>query len=175
MKNFSIIVAMDEENGIGKQGDLAWRLSADLKHFKEVTMAVTKPGHQNAVIMGRKTWDSLPVKFRPLPGRLNVVLSSNSDLQLPSEVLVFSSIDEALMKLSSLSLIDKIYVMGGAQIYAQSIHHPACQGLYVTHVNGDFDCDVFFPEIPEAFSKIEESPLMQEAAISFQFTQYQRA
>ncbi|MDE2222506.1 MAG: dihydrofolate reductase, partial [Candidatus Omnitrophica bacterium] len=73
MKNFSIVVAFDSTYGIGKDGRLPWRLAADLKRFKEITMedGAARP---NAVIMGRKTWESIPDRFRPLPGRVNVIL-----------------------------------------------------------------------------------------------------
>ena len=85
MIKFSLVVAMDEERGIGKQGTLAWRLPADLKHFKEITTEVKDMKKQNAVIMGRKTWESLPEKFRPLPQRLNIVVTTQ-----PNYVLLIS-------------------------------------------------------------------------------------
>ena len=85
---FSLIVAMDSQNGIGKNGQLPWHLPADLKHFKEITCTVRDPKKQNVVLMGRKTWDSIPEKFRPLPGRINVVLTRHPDLKFPLGVLV---------------------------------------------------------------------------------------
>src|SRR5271169_1690094 len=100
MKPFSIIVAFDSQYGIGKKGGLAWKLPLDLKHFKEITTTVADPAKKNAVIMGRKTWESLPPKFQPLPGRVNLVLSKEGGINLPSEVLSSQSLDEALKKLS---------------------------------------------------------------------------
>lgn len=175
MKTFTIIVALDEENGIGKNGGLAWHISGDLKSFKTLTTAVKAPGMRNAVIMGRKTWDSLPEKFRPLPARLNVVLSKNADIDLPQGVLSFTGLDEALNDLVSDNTIDKVFVMGGAQVYAQAISHPACEGLHVTHVQGDFDCDVFFPEIPDIFEQKESSLPLNEGERSYYFAYYGRA
>ena len=90
MKPFSIIVAFDSQYGIGKNGQLPWSLPSDLKHFKEITTAVTDPAKKNAVIMGRKTWESLPEKFRPLPGRVNMVLSQRGELKSAFRGSLFS-------------------------------------------------------------------------------------
>jgi len=173
MKPFSIIVAFDSGYGIGKSGNLAWSLSADLKHFKEITMAVTDPAKKNALIMGRKTWESLPAKFRPLPGRANMVLSKNGLLSLPEGVLSAPSLDEALDQLT-LPLIENIFVIGGAQIYADAIRHPLCQKLFVTHVQGTYDCDTFFPPISQQFFPISASESLKEGDISFHFSNYLR-
>lgn len=173
MKPFSIIVAFDSQYGIGKKGQLPWHLALDLKHFKEITTAVTNPAKKNAVIMGRKTWESLPQKFRPLPERVNLVLSKEGKLSLPSEVLCSQSLDDALSRLSSPN-IENVFVIGGAQIYALAIAHPLCQKLYVTHVQGEHGCDAFFPPISRQFFPISASPQYQEKGISFQFSDYLR-
>ena len=173
MKPFSIIVAFDSQYGIGKKGQLPWHLALDLKHFKEITTAVTDPAKKNAVIMGRKTWESLLAQFRPLPGRVNLVLSKEGKLSLPSEVLCSQSLDNALNLLSS-SNIENVFVIGGAQIYAHAIAHPLCQKLYVTHVQGEYDCDVFFPLISRQFFPISASEHYQEDGIAFHFSDYLR-
>jgi dihydrofolate reductase / thymidylate synthase len=173
MKPFSIIVAFDSQYGIGKKGKLAWGLSLDLKHFKEITTAVTSPDKKNALIMGRKTWDSLPDKFRPLPGRVNMVLSKKGAFNLPSGVLSSGSLDEALNQLT-LAVIDNIFVIGGQQIYAQAMEHPLCQKLYVTHVQGAYGCDAFFPPISQKFFPVTSSQVYTEAGITFQFSDYLR-
>jgi dihydrofolate reductase len=175
MKSFSIIVALDEKNGIGKDNDLAWRLSGDLKHFKQITTHVKDPAKQNAVIMGRKTWDSLPEVFRPLPGRLNVVLSRNRDLKGSQEAEIFFSLEEALRVISFYEKIEDIFVIGGAQIYAQAIAHPACTCLYITHLRGDFNCDAAFPAIPSDFKEKEASAWFKEGDLAYQFKLYQRS
>lgn len=172
MKSFSIIVAFDSKQGIGKKGQLPWHLALDLKHFKEITTAVTDPAKKNAVIMGRKTWESLPQKFRPLAGRVNLVLSKDGKLSLPSGVLCSQSLDDALSQLSS--NIENIFVIGGAQVYAQAIDHPLCQKIYVTHVQGEYGCDAFFPPISRQFSPINSSQQYQEEGFSFQFSDYLR-
>jgi len=173
MKPFSIVVAFDSQYGIGKNGQLPWVLPSDLKHFKEITSTVTNPTKKNAVIMGRKTWESLPERFRPLPGRVNVVLSKQGDLSLPSGVLCFQSLDDALKQLSS-SNIESVFVIGGAQVYVHAIEHPLCQKFYVTHVEGEYGCDAFFPPISKQFFPITVSETYQEGGINFHFSDYLR-
>ena len=174
MKPFSIIVAFDSQHGIGKKGQLPWHLALDLKHFKEITTAVTDPAKKNAVIMGRKTWESLPQKFRPLEGRVNLVLSKKGKLGLLSGVLCSQSLDHALSQLSS-SDIESVFVIGGAQIYAHAIAHPLCQKLYVTHVQGEYGCDAFFPPISRQFSPVSTSAQYREEGISFHFGIFEKA
>jgi dihydrofolate reductase/thymidylate synthase len=173
MRPFSIIVAFDSGYGIGKNGQLPWKLPADLKHFKEITSTVANPAKKNAVIMGRKTWESLPEKFRPLPGRVNLVLSKEGKLNLPADVLSSSSLDDALKQLST-PHIENVFVIGGAQIYAQAIEHPLCQKIYVTHVKGEYICDSFFPPITKQFFPISASEPAHENNINFQFSEYLR-
>lgn len=152
---------------------MAWHLPLDLKHFKEITSAVKNPAQKNAVIMGRKTWESLPKKFRPLPGRLNLVLSKNEKIDLPSGVLYSESLQSALNRLSS-SDIEEVFVIGGGQIFIQAVEHPLCQKLYITHVQGDFNCDVFFPPISRQFFPINASEECCEGGIHFHFSDYIR-
>ena len=174
MKSFGIVVAFDSRYGIGKNGQLPWHLPKDLKRFKEITAHVADSGKKNAVIMGRKTWESLPSKFCPLPGRLNLVLSKTGGLNLSADVLCASSLQDALTQLSS-SEIENIFVIGGAQIYKETIVHPCCQKLYITHVQGDFGCDAFFPPISNQFFPIHASEDYQENGINFQFSDYVRS
>lgn len=170
-KNFSIIVACDEAMGIGRKGGLPWHLPADLKHFKEITAggAGCLP---NVVIMGRKTWESIPEKFRPLPERLNVVITSQADYILPDDVIKASSLDGALEHLCSKgdSFIGDVFVIGGARVFEEALHHPCCQKIYLTHIHGHFDCDVFFPMIPAKFVETTTSRKFQENEKIFSFT-----
>jgi dihydrofolate reductase/thymidylate synthase len=172
-KKFSIIVAFDSQYGIGKNGKLPWALPADLKHFKEITTTVVNSAKKNAVIMGRKTWESLPEKFRPLPGRVNLVLSKEGKLSLPSGVLVSQNLEDALKQLSGPE-IENVFVIGGAQIFAIALEHPLCHRLFVTHVQGEYGCDVFFPPISRQFFPISASEKLQEEGISYQFSDYFR-
>jgi len=156
MKNFAIVVAMDEARGIGKGGGIPWHVPEDMRNFKEVTTAVSRTSKTNAVIMGRKTWDSLPEKFRPLPGRLNIVLSRQKDLALPKGVLHFPGLEEALAYIGKDPKVENVFVIGGAQVYEKAVNHPACNRLLATFVQGKFSCDTFFPAIPARFKPDSE-------------------
>jgi dihydrofolate reductase len=171
MKIFSIIVAFDEARGIGRSGLLPWHLPADLKHFKEITTAKNGTA-SNVVIMGRKTWESIPDKFRPLPGRLNVVITSRSDYTLPQGVLRASSLDNALEVVCNKGdgEVGDIFVIGGAQVFGEAIVHPLCQKVYLTRIQGYFDCDVFFPNIPKKFVETASSRKFQENEKTFSFS-----
>lgn len=185
MKNFSIIVALDSKQGIGKNGKLPWHIPSELQHFAKQTQSVRsersegslfprKARAQNAVIMGRKSWDSIPDKFRPLPGRLNIVLTRSAGPSFPPEVLVVASLDNALAQAEAKSA-EQIFVIGGAQVFKEALQHTACRELLVTEVEGDFQCDTFFPSIdPARFKKTTTSDTHQDAGIEFRFARYER-
>jgi len=129
----SIIVAVSTNNVIGTQGELPWRLSDDLKHFKQVTMG--KP-----IIMGRKTWESIG---RPLPGRQNIVITRQPGFQAEGCDVV-TSIDAGIAAAGD---VEEIMVIGGGQIYDVAL--PAAERLYLTRVHTEIEGDAFFPEIDE--------------------------
>lgn len=160
---FHIIAAMDLNRGIGKDNALPWHLKGDMAHFKELTTGTS-------VIMGRKTWESLPEAYRPLPNRENIVLTRSDDYVLPEGVLKVGSLDEALEQASH----DHVYVIGGATLYEEAIQHPECRGLSLTLVNGVFDCDAFFPEIPGHLVQKGSSPFQQEGDLEYAFLDYRR-
>lgn len=145
------IVAMDEGRVIGREGGLPWHLPEDLAHFKRLTS-----GH--IVIMGRKTWDSLPPKFRPLPGRINIVISrSPNSLTIPEGVCAASSVDDAIAKARARASSSQIiWIIGGAQIYAEAL--PRCDELYVTSVHGYHVGDAHLPEFENSFAQVDEEP-----------------
>jgi len=177
MINYNIIVAVDSENGIGKEGGLPWHLQGDMKHFKHITCAVSSPDKQNLVIMGRRTWESIPEKFRPLPNRLNMVLTSNRDLEFPHGVLSVESFDQAIEIASNndvTPLYENIYIIGGGQIYSQALKNDLCQKIYMTHILKSFECDTFFPQINAQFSCTSKSENFEENLISYNFVEYQR-
>ena len=141
----SIIVAVAENNVIGKDNQLLWRLSNDLKNFKEITM-----GH--TIIMGRKTFQSLP---KVLPGRKHIVLTRDKSFKVSDEMVeVFYSLDEMLLSLDSQT---EYFVIGGGEIY--NILMPYCEKLYLTRVREKFQGDTYFPKIDNSqwkkISKIE--------------------
>merc|ERR1711982_42831 len=123
----------------GKDGALPWRLPGDMKFFKRVTTAADE-GRKNAVVMGRKTWDSIPEKFRPLPGRYNVVLTrsaADSD-KYPDDVIVASSMESALERLRACADIGEVFAIGGESVYREILQHPGCKRLFITRVGKDF-------------------------------------
>lgn len=137
MITLSIIVAMGNNRAIGKDNQLLWHLPEDLQYFKRVTMG--KP-----IIMGRKTFESIG---RPLPGRLNIVLTRQTDWQHEG-VKVVHTIEDALQLAQAQSLIDgidEVMVIGGAEIYQAAL--PQADKLYITQVDADIDGDAFFPEV----------------------------
>lgn len=137
------VVAVDDQRGIGKDGDLPWRIPADMAHFKSLTIG----SGNNAVIMGRTTWQSIPARFRPLPNRLNIVLSRRG-LEVPDGVEVAGSLPEALERASD---AEHVFAIGGAQVYQEAMRHPQCEALYITRVDGVFECDTYFPDWSGAY------------------------
>jgi dihydrofolate reductase len=165
-KGFTIIAAVAHgDNAIGSKGKLPWHIPEDLKHFATLTKGQHHDGATkfNAVIMGRKTFDSLPPKFRPLPGRLNIVLSRQcAPSDFPDAVHCFNSLDKSLEFLNNLSAVQKIFVIGGAEIYQEAIQHPQCDTLYITDVFLPTtlipDADAYFPHIsPDVWKPIANS------------------
>lgn len=159
---------MDEARGIGRDGDLAWRIPADLKWFRAVTVGA---GGQS-VIMGRKTWDSIPGKFRPLPERHNLVLSRSRELELPDGVELAACLDSALTLAQSRQAA--IFVIGGGTIYAEAIQHPRCRRIYLTEVQGSFDCDTFLPAFSADWQRSAELGSGEHQGIGYRFVQYDR-
>lgn len=146
--------------------------------FKKVT-TLSRPSTQNAVIMGRKTWESIPLKFRPLANRLNIVLTKNIDYSVPEGVIVSSSFENALERLDSSDLsaqIDKIIVIGGESLYRESLAHSRCERVILTSILTEIlDCDTFFPVIAaDKFMLKYRSLIKHENDISYRFTEYER-
>lgn len=124
--------------------------------------------------MGRKTWESISEKHRPLPDRLNVVLTKQTGYELPNGVLAFSSLDDALLALSKDETLDKCFVIGGAEIYRQALKEPELKQIYATQVNGTFECDTFFPNLPSNFKIASESDEYEENGVKYSFREYIR-
>lgn len=153
-----IVVAVDRNGCIGKDGSIPWpRIKEDMRHFRVVT-------GNNPVIMGRKTWDSIPLGFRPLPNRPNIVISRNQELALEGAVKV-GSLEEAFAKCGG---YQEVCVIGGAEIYALAMKHADIIWLtriFVNVLNGD----AFFPQLGGEFSIVESqysAPNLERPAIS---------
>lgn len=194
LKFFSLIAALDADGGVGRDQTLPWKLRADMAFFRDVTInGLPSPlaplpeeagetgiqraspfgnylhsdadrgsdQRQNAVIMGRKTWDSLPKKHRPLVERQNIILSRTQTSL--SGVPACADLAMALSLPEVISAPD-VFVIGGGAIFAEAITHPLCQRLILTRIDGSFDCDVFFPAIPEKFARVATSDWHTEDA-----------
>lgn len=129
-----MVVAMDNNRCIGRKGQVPWRLKRDMKHFRAVTSAKT-------VVMGRKTWDSIPERFRPLPNRRNVILTRNPYYHAEGAE-VMHSLEEVMDKVS-----EDLYVIGGGEIYDAFM--PVADKLVITCVHAEIEGgDAFFPSMP---------------------------
>ena len=158
----SIIVAIAENMAIGKNNDLLWHIPADLKRFKKITS-----GHP--VIMGKRTWESLP--RRPLPNRRNIVITDLKGEEIEGCEMVYS-IGEAISKCDP---AEENFIIGGASVYRQFLPH--ADRLYLTMVHKSFDGDVFFPEIDFSLWKLiskEEVPKDEVTGFDYANEIYER-
>ncbi|HAT68450.1 MAG: hypothetical protein A2481_03285 [Candidatus Yonathbacteria bacterium RIFOXYC2_FULL_47_9] len=139
--SLNIIVAAGMGNHvIGANGDLPWgRIPKDMKHFRDITM-----GHP--VVMGRKTWESLPEEYKPLPGRENIVITRNASSVKTNKgpVIIFENIDSIL----EIAKVEDVFVIGGAEIYR--LFMPYAENIFLTLVMGEFKGDTYFPSISES-------------------------
>ncbi|KAI5465578.1 dihydrofolate reductase-like domain-containing protein [Mariannaea sp. PMI_226] len=159
----TLIVAATRNMGIGFQGTMPWTgLRKEMQYFARVTTrippqappsgAAPSAATVNAVIMGRKTWDSIPAKFRPLKDRLNIVISRSAagtlpplDLDPRAEPARVSSLEAALKYARARSDVARVFVIGGAQIYDAALKLPEARRVLLTSIQRDFECDTFFP------------------------------
>lgn len=158
----SLIAALAKNRAIGKDGQLLWHLPEDMRHFRETTRG--KP-----VIMGRKTWESLPDSFRPLPGRHNIVVSRNPAYLAPGATLV-GSLENAIHAVGETA---EVFVIGGAELYRQAL--PVAGRLYLTEIAQDFEGDAFFPDVPpEDWEEISRKAQQGKSGPVFSFVVYRR-
>lgn len=151
-RTYQVVVAATQNMGIGKDGKLPWKLPTDLKFFNEVTMSTSDPSKKNAVIMGRKTWESIPLVRRPLPGRLNVVLtrSGSFDIATAENVVICGSMASALELLAASPYcvsIEKVFVIGGGEILREALNVHGCDAIHITEIETSIECDTFIPAI----------------------------
>ena len=141
--SFDVVVAADLDWGIGKDQSLPWpKLRGDLRHFKRITSTTSTPGRRNAIVMGRKTWQSKEVAERALPDRLNVVVS-RSELAVPPGVIAARSLDEAL----AVRDVETVFVVGGAVLLIEAIERRDLRYVYLTRIEERYDCEIKMPDL----------------------------
>ena len=161
MTTLHLIFARAANGVIGIKGTLPWHLPEDMAHFKRTTMGC-------AVIMGRKTWDSLPSKFRPLPGRLNVVVTRQNNWHADGAVRA-----DSLAHAAALCPADRdVWVIGGAEIYAQALL--LATTAVVTEIDADFDGDAFAPQFGPQWTKTAGLPQVSSTGLKFSFATYRQ-
>ena len=143
----SLIVAVSENGVIGKDNDLIWHLPNDIRFFKETTM-----GHH--VIMGRKNFESIPHKYRPLPNRINVIITRQSDYKAEG-CLVVNSV-EAALEIAKNNGENESFIIGGGQIYKLALEANLIDKIYLTKVHHSFDGDTFFSELNSDWKEINK-------------------
>ena len=159
----SIIVAASTNNVIGKENGLPWRLPTDMKFFKDKTQ-----GH--TVIMGRKSWDSIPAKYRPLPNRINVVMSRDETLKLDCD-LVSSNLQNVINYFTEQSSDDELFIIGGGELYKQAF--PMATKLYLTRVLAEVEGDTYLEGFnPEEWTLKSTSEVLIENGFEFVFEEY---
>jgi len=157
-----LIAAVDRHRGIGRHGGLIWHETEDQKYFRRVTLGCP-------VIMGRKTWDSLPSRFRPLPGRTNIVLTRDPEWRGDGAEPV-PSFDAALARCGD---APRVFVIGGAELYALAL--PRADELLLTEIDASFDADRFFPSwSPAAFALVRREPQVGADGTAYAFATYRR-
>ncbi|KAM5299991.1 dihydrofolate reductase isoform 2-T2 [Ctenodactylus gundi] len=184
VRPLNCIVAVSQNMGIGKNGDLPWPpLRNEFRYFQRMTTTASVEGKQNLVIMGRKTWFSIPEKHRPLKNRINVVLSR--ELKEPPQGAHFlaKSLSDALHLIEQPELADKVdmvWIIGGSSVYKEAMNCPGHQKLFVTRIMQEFDCDTFFPEVDlKKYKLLPEHPgvlpeVQEENGIKYKFEVYEK-
>ena len=164
----SLIVAVGNDGAIGKDNDLLWHLPKDMRYFKEKTL-----GHP--IITGRKNYISIPEKYRPLVDRTNIVLTRNTDFK-EDGCIIAHSLEDAL-DAATQEKSQEVFIIGGGQIYKEALEKNLVDTLYVTHVEGDFDADTFFPSIDNSiWKRLSESSHDKDDRhpYSFSFVVYEK-
>ena len=171
-KKIYIIVATDKNNGIGKDGTLPWHFSKDMDLFMNTTMETIEFGKKNMVIMGRKTWESIPEKFRPLQNRLNAIITRNSNYQA-KDALICGSLGEAIRKAELNEEVESIFIIGGSEIYEMAID--IANGIYKTEIDAEYECDTFFPDHKSQYVLQDKLGGEDEKGVHFEFNFYDRS
>ncbi|XP_054842898.1 dihydrofolate reductase [Eublepharis macularius] len=183
-RSFSSIAAVSQNMGIGKNGQLPWPpLKNEFGYFQKMTKTSTQKGKQNVVIMGKRTWFSIPEKNRPLKDRINIVLSKQLKETPKGAHFLARTLDEALDLLESPELatqIDMVWIIGGSSVYKAALEKPVPQLLFLTRIFQYFESDIFFPEIDlTQFKLLPGYPsvptgIQEENGIQYKFEVYEK-
>lgn len=174
-----MIAAVAQNRVIGKDNTIPWRLPDDMRYFKEITIGDSIAG--NHIVMGRKNWESIPPKFRPLPGRINWIITRNENYNpgvspAGPATLVAHSLNEALQKIGpSLAADQKCFIIGGGEIYLQAM--PVATKLHITEIKAEIEGDILFPEIDKGeWAEVSRNhhPADEKHACAFDFVIYER-
>ncbi|KAG5329251.1 DYR reductase, partial [Acromyrmex charruanus] len=174
-----LIAAACENMGIGVNGDLPWRLKTEMAYFTRMTTNTKCKNKRNVVLMGRRTWECIPEKYRPLKDRINMVLTSQS-LDYGDDAIVCKSIPHVLdVILGMQNEVERVWVIGGSSVYKSAMESPHFGRLYLTRIKKKFECDTFFPSIPNDFVLIEDpmvpQGIQEEKGIEFVYEVYKRS
>lgn len=157
-----LIAAVARNGAIGRANDLLWTDPADQRHFRQATMGCP-------VLMGRRTWESLPARFRPLPGRRNVVVTRNPAFHADGAETA-PGLDEALARVADAA---RVFVIGGGELYTQAL--PRADELWLTEIDAEPAGDVFFPAFDRAaFDEVARQPQRAADGTRFDFVTYRR-
>lgn len=159
----ALIYAVAANGVIGRNGSMPWHVPEDLAHFRALTSGCP-------VIMGRKTWDSLPERFRPLPGRRNIVITRQDGWQARGAE-VAHSLEQAL-EVARSTQADTVWVMGGAQVYAQAL--PLADRVEVTHIEQEFEGDAYAPALGPEWQPQEQKTCTSAQGMQLRFVRYMR-
>ena len=194
---YSIIVAKNEQNGIGYDNNLLFQIKKDMTHFMHITQSTSNSDLLNGVVMGYNTWDSIPLKFKPLKSRLNIIITQNHYEELiikkeemgwnDREVIIFNSLENIKEKLNSIDYIENIFIIGGYKIYSYFLEY-GIDKLYITNIKYSLPkdkIDTYFPGIDyNDFEIIFESgklndngkiiPLDKNESLDFEFKTYKK-
>lgn len=152
---FDIIVMTCCNDGIGVKGTIPWSEPVDMKYFRETTTFVEDITKKNAVIMGRRTFESM--KEKPLKNRANYVISSRKkDI---NDVYYFEIFEKCLENIKLRNDIENIFIIGGSRLYEEAMKHKDCRYIYKNVLDEEYCCDTFFPRIPEAYSLYKSTTL----------------
>lgn len=162
----SIVAAIGKNRELGKDGKIPWHISEDFKRLRTLTS-----GH--SIIMGRKTWESLPAK--PLPNRTNIVITRNPEFSLARSHLakLAGSLEEALRQAQGKPGNEEVFIIGGGQIYEQAIEKGLVNKLYLTLVDGNFEADTFFPDYSD-FKKVISEKEGESEGYKYKFLELEK-